>query len=210
MTKPKEDYEFVGSGLLGEEIKWGRKRFKDYCAHYPKIGFADYSLLEELVIREAFQERYKKKLEDIQRDINAGTMEEKEKTPVPSYYLDLLNENLDQIIKLRSKLGLKDASEVQNYIDYVQVVNKKFAIWEEKHIDERIAPCAFCGELNVYHMRMTNYEPCTVHFFKGKILFNEHLWKCYKDGKITKEDLSLIWGTSLDYIDWIEKKVANR
>jgi len=54
-------------------------------------------------------------------------------------------------------------------------------------------------------IRTEAWEALKHPFFKDRILANKHLWKCYKEGKITKEDVAEILGCSPDYIEWLEK-----
>jgi hypothetical protein len=55
-------------------------------------------------------------------------------------------------------------------------------------------------------MRPEVWETYKHPYFKDKILGSPHLIKLYSEGKLTKEDLSLILGTSPDYVDWLCSK----
>ena len=49
-----------------------------------------------------------------------------------------------------------------------------------------------------------------LELFQNKVLCNSTLWKIYKEKKITKEEFAEILNVSLDYIDWLEKKIYNK
>lgn len=55
-------------------------------------------------------------------------------------------------------------------------------------------------------IRTDKYDAIKHPFFRDRILTNEHLLKIYKEGKITKEDVAKVLGTSNDYVDFILDK----
>ena len=59
-------------------------------------------------------------------------------------------------------------------------------------------------------IRTEAWEALKHPFFKDKILANKQLWLLYKKGKITKKDVSLVLGTSEDYVDWLEEKIYKK
>jgi hypothetical protein len=57
---------------------------------------------------------------------------------------------------------------------------------------------------------MSAWEAQKHPFFKDRILANPHLMHMFKEGKITKHDVAKVLMTSLDYVDWLIKKVYYR
>jgi hypothetical protein len=55
-------------------------------------------------------------------------------------------------------------------------------------------------------IRMESWEAQKHPFFKDRLLGNEQLIRLYKLGKLTREDVAAILGTSADYADWLINK----
>ena len=89
-------YEFKGSGLTAKERRWAKKRFDEYKEHYHIDHLSDLQLLEDLVFREALQERFKKQIEKIEK-----TKANKENVIVPKNIIESLDGNLEQIIIIK-------------------------------------------------------------------------------------------------------------
>jgi hypothetical protein len=199
MTKGKNTYRFRGTGLLDSERKWAKRRFDNYIKRYDVESYSNLQLLEDLVFRESLQEKYKKKREEI----------EKTAKPLPSYLLENMNENEEQMFNLRDKLGFFKEKNIDDPIEKFNILEKKFDKWEETHAEERKVTCPFCSEVFFLHIRTDKYTESKLKLYKNKILCNAHLWKCYKEGKITKDDMALVLNVSPDYIDWLEKNIYN-
>ncbi len=208
MTESKKEnndiYEFQGVGLKGrgKEKQDAKERFNNYRKKYHFDSISDLQLLEELVYRESLQERYKKKILAI-----ANKKEVKEENVVPTYVLRALDENLSKQLEIKDKLGLFDTNKNDEYKAF-EILEKKFEIWKEEHIEERKIVCPFCKEIFFLNIRTDKYIPSKLKLFKNKVLCNEELWKLYKEeGKITKDDMAKILNVSPDYIDWLVEHI---
>jgi len=144
--KEFEGYEFKGTGLTTAEKHWAKSQFDDYRNHYHLEHFSDLNLLEELVYREAFQERYKKKIGKLVKKLKNKSKELTEDEIVPKYVLSALNTNLEQILLLKEKLGLF-AEKKDDAYEAHKVVEKKFDIWKKNHLEEREVTCPFCSTI---------------------------------------------------------------
>ena len=200
----KGNYKFEGEGLSSKEKLWAGKRFREYQRNYHIESFSDIQLLEELVYRETIQERYKGKTAQL-----TGNKKVEEENIVPKIILESLNNNLQQILTLKEKLGLFEEKKEDEYNAF-QTLEKKFEVWEQNHIEERKVTCPFCSEIFFLHIRTDKYKESGLKLFKNKVLCNEHLWKCYKEGKFTKEDFAQFLNVSVQQIDWLEKKIYNK
>jgi len=213
--KEFEGYKFKGTGLTTAEKHWAKSQFDEYREHYHLEHLSDLKLLEELVYREAFQERYKKKIEKLVKKLKEKSKKTEEILSedeiVPKYVLDALNRNLEQILILKEKLGLFEEKKGEDPYKYHRRLMKKFKIWMEENQGSRTLSCPHCSKMIMLKIRIEVWEALKHPFFKDRILANKHLWKLYKEGKITKLDMAKILlgeqTESIDYIDWLEEKI---
>lgn len=194
-------YRFVGTGLEDVEKKLAKKLFDDYRKHYTINLLSDLQLLEELVYRETLQTRYKTKIKEIGESTSV-----KDKQLIPKSILNELDENLDKIILLKERLGLFSESKEDEY-DAFEILEKKFDIWKKNHLEERKVTCPFCSKIFFLNIRTDKFKTNKLELFKNKVLCNEHLWICFKEGKITKTDMAKVLNVSTDYIDWLGQKI---
>ena len=71
MAKEKKDnlkYKFQGTGLSVAERNAAKRAFNKYLSTYPNPSYSDLQLLEELVYRETIHERYKKKIDELNKN----------------------------------------------------------------------------------------------------------------------------------------------
>jgi transcriptional regulator with XRE-family HTH domain len=54
---------------------------------------------------------------------------------------------------------------------------------------------------------MEEYDDKTMPFYEEALLNNRTLFKIYKEGRITKEQVAEVLGISIQYVEWLEKKV---
>ena len=59
------NYKFTGTGLGTKERRKGIKIFETYKKRYHIERYSDLQILDELVVRELYQERYKAKIGDL-------------------------------------------------------------------------------------------------------------------------------------------------
>jgi len=211
-----KEYKFQGTGLTALEKRWAKRRFKDYRTHYHIDSLSDLQLLEELVHREVYQEKYHKKIGKLSKDTKSNKIKEETKKEtkseiVPTYIIRSLNENLNQILILKEKLGLFAEKKADDPFQYIQTLIAKHKKWMTENQGSRTLSCPHCKQMIMLKIRTDFWEALKHPFFKDKILTNEHLWKCYKEGKISKLDITkVLLGKEVEntkYIDWLEEKI---
>lgn len=195
-------YEYRGIGLDRYEKKRGQEAFDKYCKIYNITNYSDLQLLEELIYKELLQEKMKK---NIARKEEIAKKENKDFN-VPKYIVEAMNENLEQIFELKSKLGLFDNSDSNDGFKYIQQLKEKFKIWRQENQDRTFA-CPHCSKMILLYIKPDAWEAMKHPFFESKVLGNKKLWELYKQGKITKKEVAEVLGCSDMYIDWLEKKI---
>jgi DNA-directed RNA polymerase subunit RPC12/RpoP len=199
---PINEYEFKGTGLTTSERRLAKQRFEEYKAHYHVEHISDLSLLEELCFREALQERTKKAIKKI-----AKSKTVKDQNLVPKHLLSALDENLERILTLKKELGLFEDKKANDPFKYIQTLKKKFKIWMDENQGSRTLICPHCSKMVLLKIRTEAWQAQKHPFFQDRILANKHLWKLYREGKITKEDVSKVLGVSSDYVIWMGEKI---
>jgi len=210
MADEKIDYEYQGVGLNKSEKYAGQKKFNEYCSIYHITAFSDLQLLEELIYRELMQENFKVQIEDKKASIvkKNKALDEKDQKEViiPTYVVDAMNQNLEQVLSLKEKLGLLNNQEGDDGFKYIQQLEEKFKVWCKENQDRSFA-CPHCSKMVLLYMKQEYWETMKHPFFESKVLANKKLWKLYRDFKITKTDIAEVLGCSEKYIDWLEKKI---
>lgn len=197
-----EIYKFKGTGLTTPERHWAENRFNEYKSCYHISSLSDLQLLEELCFREALQERYKGLMAKF-----AESKEVKDKNLAPTHIVKALDENLEQILILKEKLGLfEEKKKGEDPYKYIQQLKKKFNVWKEENQGSRSLICPHCSQMIMLKIRTEAWKAQKHPFFKDKILGNKYLINLYQKGKISKEDVSNILGTSPDFVDWLIDK----
>lgn len=203
-SKDLEEYKFRGIGLSSYEKRGAKKQFEEYKSHYHIDSLSDLQVLEELVFREAIQERYKKQVEKL---ANYAKSQGKEQI-APKSLTYALDQNLERILELREKLGFFEDKKAKDPYKYIQILKKKFKKYLEENQGSRELICPHCSKMIMLKIKTDKWEEQKHPLFKDRILANKHLWTLYKkEGKITKEDIAKILGVSIDYIGWLERKI---
>jgi DNA-directed RNA polymerase subunit RPC12/RpoP len=208
MDKNKDEkarYDYKGIGLDRTEKKHGQAKFDEYCSVYHITQFSDLQLLEELIYRELLQERIKYDIENKQ----AKNKEEKKDSLVPKYMVEGMNQNLEQILALKEKLGLLANREGQEGYEYIEQLKEKFKIWKQENQDRSFA-CPHCSKMILLYQKPEAWELAKHPFFESKILGNKKLWELYKTKKLTKQEIAEVLGCSILYIDWLSEKIYNK
>ena len=198
-------YKYQGTGLSRAEKNTAEKLFNDYRERYSLEKLSDLSILQELVFWETINERYKAKVEILGKGKTKGHEE-----VIPDYILKTLDSNLTRILAIKEKLGLFETKKEESAFKYIEILKKKFKVWQKEHPISRKVTCPFCSEIFFLNIRTDKYKESKLQLFKNRIITNDHLWSCYKKGKLDKKDLSLILGTSVDYIDFLETKIYSK
>jgi len=198
----KSDYKYKGIGLSENERRIAHKRFNEYCERYSITNISDYSLLEDLCYREYLMDELKASISE--KKIKAAT--DNKEFIIPSYLIANMNNNLEQVLSLKEKLGMLNDRTNSDGFDYIQKLKEKFKKWEEENQGSRTFVCPHCSKMLMLHVKPNMWEVQEHKFFRDKIICNEHLIKLYKENKITKEDAALILGVSPQYILWLIEK----
>ena len=203
MAKSKKLQAFSGAGLTHNEKRRAERKFKKYKEIYHIESLSDLQLLESLVYRETLQERTKKQIE---KDVNKeGVLK-----PASSRLMRIVNDNEEHILILKEKLGLFEDKKINDPFKHIQTLKKKFKKWREENQGSRTLICPHCSKMVILKIRTKAWEALKHPFFKDRILANVHLWKLFKEGKITRDDIAKVLGCSSDYINWLEEKIYNR
>jgi DNA-directed RNA polymerase subunit RPC12/RpoP len=198
------EYVFQGIGLTAQEKRVAKKNFNAYKKRYHIEAFSDFTLLEDLVYRETLQRRYKmqaKKIADLKDKKVKGA------NVVPSHIMEAMNENEKHMLELKKSLGLFEEKNQKDPYQYIQMLKRKFEKWRKENQGSRTLICPHCSEMVLLKIRTEAWEAQKHPFFKDRILANEHLWKLYKEGKLTQDDVAKILGTAKDYTTWLETKI---
>lgn len=202
----KERYKYQGTGLTVKERNIGKKLFSAYIKTYPHLDkLSDLQLLEELVFLELIQERYKEKIGNLSRNKSV-----KEASVIPTQLHNSLSDNMEQILKLKERLGLFADKRSLDAYQHIRELEEKFDIWKANHPLERKVTCPFCSEIFFLNIRTDKYKESKSPFFKDKILANPELYDAYKKGEITKERYAKIIGTSEDFVDWLVENIFSK
>lgn len=199
----EEELDIEGMFIDTDEKKEANRLLKKYLDTYTIETISERNTLKQLVFLEVFNNR-------IQRELNNYYKEEQ---PVPPKTVESLHSNLNQINNLKTKLGLnldKKEGAVSEGYGIFDTMMKKWKIWRDENQGSRTLTCPHCGKMTLLKIRMECWEALKHPFFKDRILANPYLMEMYKEGKISKHDVAKVLGTSLDYIDWLIKKVYYR
>jgi len=210
MAEEKTQYEYQGVGLGKSEKYSGKKKFDEYCSIYHITAFSDMQLLEELIYREIMQERFKEEIESkkakIEKKNKKLSDDEQKEVAIPTYVVDAMNKNLEQVLSLKEKLGLINNQEGDDGFKYLQQLEEKFKNWCQENQD-RTFPCPHCSKMVLLYMKSEYWETMKHPFFESKVLANKKLWELYKQNKITKKEVAEVLGCSEKHIDWLENKI---
>lgn len=209
MTKPKSTKEgFTGSGLTPEEVSLGRIRYSEYLKNYPQLNkLSNKQLLEELVWLECLQERFKKNVGIVSMPTTApdGKMAI---AAIPRHLNESITEGLNQIMALKTKLGLfEDQKQLDAFRD-IDDLKHKAAEYRKQNPLSFKCTCPYCSKIFFLKRRTTNFEEFKSPFYaEDKILKNDYLHKLQKEGKITIHDEAQVLGVSDDYPEWLDEHV---
>jgi DNA-directed RNA polymerase subunit RPC12/RpoP len=181
-----------------EEIKLAKELEKKYLSEYTIESVSDKNLLYYLIYLEVL---HTAKLQKAANEFTASNEN------LPTWLLDSIHKNINQIIEIKDKLGLTKKEEVANdAYKSLEMLRKKFKLWCENNQASRTLVCPHCSQMVMLKIRTTQWEAQKHPFFKDRLLGNEHLIRLYKQGKLTKEDVANVLGTSSQYTDWLITK----
>jgi len=210
MAEENIKYEFRGIGLNKSEKYFGQKKFDEYIKVYKITQYSDMQLVDEMVYKEILQEQLKEQIADKKAKLEKNNKElpekQKKEFSIPTYIMTAMNNNLEQILVLKEKLGLLNANTGDDAFKHFKILENKFKIWCEENQASRTFTCEHCSKTNCLYIKPDVWESQGHAFFKDRILGNPHLVKLYKEKKLTDVDVALILGTSPAYTEWLVKK----
>ena len=190
----KNKYKFQGTGLGTSERRQAEERFIEYQTQYHIENLADFQLLEELVFRESLQERYKKQIGKLSKKSGEANI-------VPKHLLNALNDNLEQILILKEKLGLFDEKEKSDFYTFWERYKKKLQIYAETHEGACTFKCPSCGEYALLLLKVDDYNTFNFNLLRGTFVYNKELMEEIEKGTLSKDRVAKILGCSVDYVD---------
>lgn len=200
----KETEDEMDIGLLfklKEEKQAALQLLKKYLQDYTIETISDRNTLKNLIYLEVLNFRLQERLNDIHSETKAS----------PKDIVKTIHENIEQITELKEKLGITRQKEQElhqnkNPLAYINLLMKKRKKWLEDNQASRYMSCPHCGKSTLLKIKMDIWEAQKHPFFKDRILGNDHLVELYRQGKLNKKDLALIFETSEDYVDWLVTK----
>ena len=181
-----------------EEIKLAKELEKKYLSEYTIESVSDKNLLYYLIYLEVL---HTAKLQKAANEFTASNEN------LPTWLLDSIHKNINQIIEIKDKLGLTRKEEVTNDAYHsLEILRKKFKLWCENNQASRTLVCPHCSQMMMLKIRTEQWEAQKHPFFKDRLLGNETLILLYKQNRLTKEEIGNILGTSSQYIDWLITK----
>ena len=202
-----DKYTFKGTGLTPDEIRSGQKRFDDYLASFPHLqkNYGNLQSLEEIVWMETIQERNKRQVGNLAMEDNSSNIDP---SIIPSTTLQKsIQDGFSTIMVLKAKLGMFEETNDLEEEDMVEELMTKFEKYRKTHLDVTFLTCPWCADPFLLVRRMELYDDKTMPFYEDHLLNNRTLFKIYKEGRITKEQVAEVLGISIQYVEWLEKKV---
>lgn len=186
---------------LREEKTVAQQLLKKYLKDYTIETISDRNTLKNLIYLEVLNFRLQERLNDIHYETKSS----------PKDIVKTIHENIQEISELKEKLGITRQKEQQLHqnkdpLAYINLLIKKRKKWLEENQASRYMSCPHCGKSVLLKIKMDVWETQKHPFFKDRILGNDHLVELYRQGKLSKKDLALIFETSEDYIDWLVTK----
>jgi len=181
-----------------KEKKKALDLFHKYAGDYSIETISDKNTLKQLIYLELVHVRLQEKLNDLQ-----------DKNAIPTNLIELVHKNLEQIVKLKDRMGITKTQQdtlKKDAFGAFDSLKKKFRIWLDNNQGHRTLVCPHCSKMILLKIKTDNWDAVKHPFFKDKVLCNEGLMEVYKLGKITKEEVAKILDCSSDYIDWMIEK----
>lgn len=189
------DFEITTLFISGDEKLKAKELLTRYQEDFNISNVSEKNNLMKLVYYEILSVRIMKSINDIH----------KKNKVVPVQVIDTLNKITDKISQLKEELNIGKKDDTSS--NFWETMKKKSKKWRENNQGSRLAICGKCGTTLLLKIRTDKYD-CQVHpFFKDRILYNKKLVELYIEKKITKKELSEVFETSEDYINWLVKKL---
>jgi len=184
----------TGNFIDDEEKKFAKSLFDKYLDNYDFENVVDLNTLGILVFNEVLVQR-------VQKTINA------QQDSKGNFYLNdkmvkSLHDTQNHVLELKKQLGL-DKEKTENELTAWQQANKKLDLHIAFNRNEYTTVCEHCGQLLLLRRKTKDFE-CLKHpFFSGRFYYNARAIELVKKGILKKEHYAYIFGTSVDYVNWV-------
>ena len=185
-----------------EEKDYAKKLAEQYLSDFVIENVSDRQLLKQIIFLEVSNFNLQKEIRKLSKDFDS----------VPGAKLETYNENTNQLIKLKTALGLTRLKQQETQDEahiFIEKLKKKYKTWLNDNQISRHFTCPHCTKDTLMLIRMDVWDKLKHPYIKDKILTNFHLMKLYVEGKLTEEDVAKILGTAPDYISWLIKRWAD-
>jgi len=194
-----------GNFIDAKEKELAKKIFKNYLSKLDFENTSDLSTLSMLVFNEVLSNR-------VQKSINEFTSKDG-KSYISDKLLKAHTDLINEILKLKVKLGIDRETAKQDEMTALQLLKKRFASWVLENRSEcTIAipyECSGCGKQDVkivlLRKRVSDFESVDHPWFQGRFYINAYLIQMVEDGKMTREDCAKAHKVSVDHIDFVLK-----
>lgn len=199
-----EEEDFQAEWNVGLSRKKESEFYYNLIRKYLKAGTiqnpSDKELLKQLAYLELTIYR-------IQLSLNSSSIKDNAQ---PYKELEAYNKALEQCIKLKKQLGLleeedKSGNDAVKALNILKARFKKFINLPDNRANYTYR-CDSCQNLQLVRRRLDKEKDIIMEhpwFVKGGLLFNEHLFKLYYEGKITSDDVCKVLNVSPDYLSWL-------
>jgi len=195
-----DESDVEGMFIDKSERKSAKLLLRKYMDNYSFENVSEKNTVKQLVFLEVFNHR-------LQTELNTY---HKEGQPIAPKTVDALHSNLNQISLLKAQLGIRRDKQKGTLSDaYLVLENlkKKMAVWKKENQGSRTLTCPHCAKMIMLRIRTDIWESQKHPFFIDRFLANKYLMSLYKDGKLSKRDVSKVLETSEDYVEWLLDKV---
>lgn len=203
LSEEKKAFSLEGNWINKTEKNKAEALFNNYIEEFHFDNSSQIELLKKLVFEEIYANR-------IEVEIKKRFDDKDQEYPVNKTLTDSYNNIVDKILYIKKQLGMVEEKNKTNPLEYIQRLFKKFKVWKENNVEGRGVTCCWCKKKFFLNIRTDKYEAQKHPYFTGRILNNPVLWKIYKEGRITKEELANALETSTFYIDFIDEKRYNK
>jgi len=196
LAQKEADHNIVRRFKDKKEKKIAKELIHKYLETYTIESISEMNALNELICYEVIQHRLQEQMNEHYDDNNA----------IPHGILDSMHKNSEMVMELKNSLGLHQEKKESEY-NVIEKLKKRFKHWRQENQGSRTLLCPFCAKTIMLKIRMEAWEAQKHPFFKDRLVYNQHLFRMYKAGTITKDDIAKVLETSPDYIGWVLTKV---
>ena len=193
----KSEISLNWAGLSSEEEKKANKLFYAYKKNYHLEGFSELQDVTKIVNLEIILSRY---YEISSKYSESGKV-------LPKYVSDSINNTVRQISDLKTALGL-NKQQSASWEEVWKEVNDSLEAEINLHRGAYEWVCPNCKQSYLLALKVKDYNTFNWKFFRNTQLYNEAMFKVFEEKRpITLNDIANFFGVSVDYIEYIYKKI---